>query len=74
MTSALERMRADFGDAERELRQVWSWTDADVAEMVEGIHAAKGAPDETLLECWARWMAMFAEDYRRRAAMTRIAA
>jgi hypothetical protein len=74
MTAALDRLREDFGDAERELRQVWSWSDADVAEMVAGIQVAKLSPDSTILECWARWMAMFAEDYRRRAAMTRIAA
>lgn len=74
MMSALNRLREDYTDAERELRQAWHWSDADVEEMVAGIQAAKFAQDAMLLECWARWMAMFAEDYRRRAAMTRLAA
>lgn len=69
----LDRMRKDYADAVRWLRCAHVWNDRDIADLEVSVKAAVARNDAHELACWAKWLAMYAKDWRDWVASVRAA-
>ncbi len=57
MSAVIDKMRADWRVVSEDRRRCNDWSESDEKEFAEAIKAAVASGDDSLIVCWARWLA-----------------